>query len=67
MTFGAPYWLFALALVPALLALYVWNGRRRRELLRQLVAARLQDPLAGSVSTGRGVRISAAARRTRRA
>src|SRR5438094_1093479 len=50
MTFGAPHFLFALALLPALLALFFWNERRRGELLRALVVARLQPALAASVS-----------------
>ncbi len=53
MTFGAPYWLWALISIPALVAFCVRNGRRRRELLRQIVASRLHDALAGSVSTAK--------------
>lgn len=51
MTFGAPLWLYALGLLPVLLALFFWNERRRAVLLRRLVAARLQPELAGSLST----------------
>jgi len=49
-SFGQPLWCIALALLPALAALFFRNERRRSALLRQLVAARLQDRLAGSVS-----------------
>ena len=50
MSFGAPLWFYALALLPALLALFFWNERRRVDLLRRLVAARLQPALTASVS-----------------
>jgi Ca-activated chloride channel family protein len=50
MSFGAPYWLFALALVPVLIVIFFANERRRRVLLEKIVAARLQAELAGSVS-----------------
>jgi Ca-activated chloride channel family protein len=53
MTFGQPLWFWAFALLPLLLLLYVRHERRRVKLLRQLVAARLLDRLAGSVSLGR--------------
>jgi len=53
MSFGQPLWFIALLLLPALAALFVRNERRRTALLRQLVAARLQDRLAGSVSAGK--------------
>jgi Ca-activated chloride channel family protein len=53
MSFGQPLWFIALALLPALVALFFRNESRRAALLRQLVAARLQDRLAGSVSAGK--------------
>ena len=53
MSFGQPLWFFAFALLPALAALFFRNERRRGALLRQLVAARLRDRLAGSVSEGK--------------
>jgi len=53
MTFGQPLWFWALALFPVLLALFFVNEGRRVVLLRKLVAARLQDRLAGSVSVGK--------------
>jgi len=52
-TFGEPLWFWAFALFPVFLALFVRNEWRREKLLRQLVAARLQDRLAGTVSIGR--------------
>ena len=53
MSFGQPLWFIALALLPALTALFFRNERQRSALLRQLVAARLQNRLAGSVSAAR--------------
>ena len=53
MSFGQPLWFIALALLPALAALFFRNERQRSALLRQLVAARLQNRLAGSVSAAR--------------
>lgn len=50
MTFAHPLWLWALALVPLLTALFFWNEKRRTVLLRRLVAARLAGRLAGSAS-----------------
>ena len=50
MSFGAIYWLFALLLIPTLIALFFSNERRRRLLIEKIVAARLQSNLAGSVS-----------------
>ena len=50
MSFGQPLWFWGLALLPLLLALYVRNEGRRSKLLRQLVAARLLDRLAGMVN-----------------
>lgn len=53
MTFGQPLWFWAFALFPVFLALFLRNEWRREKLLRLLVAARLQDRLAGTVSVGR--------------
>jgi len=53
MSFGQPLWFWALALLPLLFVLYVRNESRRRKLLGQLVAARLFERLAGTVSLSR--------------
>ena len=53
MTFGQPVWFWAFALFPVLIALFFQSEVRRVKLLRLLVAARLQDRLAGSVSVGK--------------
>ena len=53
LTFGEPLWFWAFALLPILIALFFLNEGRRVTLLRKLVAARLQDRLAGSVSVGK--------------
>ena len=53
LTFGQPLWFCAFALFPVLIALVFINESRRAKLLRLLVAARLQDRLAGSVSVGK--------------
>ena len=50
LTLGAPLWLWALAILPLMAALFAWGERRRIQLLQRLVAARLQPVLAGSVS-----------------
>ncbi len=50
MSFGQPLWFWAFALFPVLLIFFIRNERRREKLLRLLVAARLQERLAGSVS-----------------
>lgn len=55
MSFGFPLYLWALALVPLFIALFIRNERRRGEVLRRLVAARLQPALAGSVSRGKRI------------
>ena len=52
-TFAAPIWLWALAVFPFLVALYLHGERSRRLALNRLIAARLQLRLAGSVSVGR--------------
>ena len=53
MTFGQPLWLWAFALLPLLLLLFIRQERQRTGLLRRLVAARLAPRLAGSVSPGK--------------
>ena len=50
MSFGQPMWFWGFALLPLLLVLYARNESRRSKLLRQLVAARLFDRLAGTVN-----------------
>ena len=50
MSFGQPMWFWGLALLPLLLVLYARNESRRTKLLRQLVAARLLERLAGTVN-----------------
>jgi Ca-activated chloride channel family protein len=52
-TFAQPQWFAALTLLPLLAALFMANEARRKKLLRRLVAARLQDRLAGTVSIGK--------------
>lgn len=51
--FAAPVWLWALAALPVLVALLFASERRRAELLRKVVAARLQPRLAGNVSAAK--------------
>jgi Ca-activated chloride channel homolog len=53
MTFGSPHWLWALALLPALLAIFAWNQQSTARLLHKIVAPRLAERLAGSVSVAR--------------
>jgi Ca-activated chloride channel family protein len=50
MSFGAPFWLWTLLLVPALLAVFVFNTRKSKSLLEKIVAPRLLAQLAASVS-----------------
>jgi len=52
-SFAAPHWLWALAVLPVLIALVVAGEHRRAELLGKLVAARLQPRLAGNVSVAK--------------
>ena len=49
-TFAHPIWFWSLALVPLLLVVFFHNERRRRALLGNLIATRLHDRLAGTVS-----------------
>jgi len=53
LTWGAPLWLWALALLPFLVALFAWAEHRRIQLLQRLVAPRLQPLLAGNLSHGK--------------
>ncbi len=53
MTFAQPHWFWAFAAFPVLVALFFQTERRRAQLLRKLVAARLQDRLAGTVSVAK--------------
>ncbi|NBR47400.1 VWA domain-containing protein, partial [bacterium] len=55
LTFGNPQWIWCLALLPALAGVYVWSHRRSRALIAKVVAPRLRDQLAGSVSVSRRV------------
>ncbi|HEY8903041.1 MAG TPA: VWA domain-containing protein, partial [Chthoniobacterales bacterium] len=50
LTFGDPLWLWALLLVPALGALFLWAQAKRRTLLSLIVAPRLREQLASRVS-----------------
>lgn len=50
LTFGSPLWLWALLLVPALGALFLWAQGRRRAQISRIVAPRLRDQLAAGVS-----------------
>ncbi|MEI9894547.1 MAG: VWA domain-containing protein [Chthoniobacter sp.] len=53
MSFGQPLWFWGLAFLPVLIALYARNERRRGKLLQRLVAARLLERLAGTLSLRR--------------
>ena len=55
LTFGSPLWLWGLLAVPVLAALYVWAHLRGRALVERVVAPRLRELLAGSVSTARRI------------
>jgi Ca-activated chloride channel family protein len=50
LTFGSPLWLWALLLVPALGALFLWAQSRRRAQISRIVAPRLREQLAAGVS-----------------
>ncbi len=50
MTFAHPNWFWAFALFPLFIGLYLRHEMQRVKLLRQLVAGRLIERLAGSVS-----------------
>ncbi len=55
LTFGAPAWFWMLAVLPLVGALLVWSHRRGRALVSKIVAPRLRDVLAGTVSPLRRV------------
>ncbi|MFZ4588454.1 MAG: hypothetical protein ACOYNG_05650, partial [Terrimicrobiaceae bacterium] len=50
LTFGAPHWLWLLGILPVVAGVFVWSHRRGRALLAKIVAPRLREQLAGSVS-----------------
>ena len=53
MSFGQPLWFFAMALLPAFIVLFFRNEKKRETFLRQIVAPRLRNRLAGNVSTAK--------------
>lgn len=53
LTFASPLWFWGLAAVPLLAALYAWSHARSRSLVSKIVAPRLREQLAGSVSSPR--------------
>ena len=53
MSFAQPLWFWAFALLPVLIGIFLGSEVRRAKLIRQLVAARLLDRLAGNVSVGK--------------
>jgi Ca-activated chloride channel family protein len=55
MTFGAPEWLWALLLIPLLIALFVSAENRGLKRLQQFVSARLLPQLAGTVNRPRRI------------
>src|SRR5258708_5593079 len=55
MTFGAPGWLWALLLIPLLMALFVRAEHRGLKRLQQFVSARLLPQLAGTVNRPRRI------------
>jgi Ca-activated chloride channel homolog len=50
LTFGAPEWFWLLAAIPLAAILFLWSHKRGRELVSKIVAPRLREQLAGSVS-----------------
>ena len=50
LTFGAPDWFWLLAAIPLATILFLWSHKRGRELVSKIVAPRLREQLAGSVS-----------------
>ena len=50
LTFGAPVWFWLLAVLPLAAVLFLWSHRRGRDLVSKIVAPRLREQLAGSVS-----------------
>lgn len=55
MTFGAPEWLWALLLIPLLVALFMRAEHRGFQRLQQFVSARLLPQLAGTVNRPRRI------------
>jgi len=55
LTFGSPIWLWGLAAVPLFALLYAWSQFQSRRLITKVVAPRLLNQLAGSVSTTRRI------------
>ena len=55
LTFASPIWFWGLAAVPVLAALYAWSHARGRTLVSKIVAPRLREQLAGSVSSPRRI------------
>jgi Ca-activated chloride channel family protein len=55
LTFGSPLWLWGLLALPVFAGLYVWSHLRGRALVSKVVAPRLREQLAGSVSVARRV------------
>ena len=53
MSFGAPTWFWALAILPLLAVLYVRNERHSARLLRDFVSPRLLPQLAGNIDRTR--------------
>lgn len=49
MSFGAPIWFWALAILPLLLLLYIRGERRSTVLLQQFISLRLWPQLAGNI------------------
>jgi len=55
LTFGAPEWLWGFAFLPLIAALFVWSHHRSCVLVGKVVAPRLREHLAGSVSVARRI------------
>jgi Ca-activated chloride channel family protein len=55
MTFGAPHWLWALLLIPFLIALFIRAEHRGLRRLQEFVSARLLPQLAGTVNRPRRI------------
>jgi Ca-activated chloride channel family protein len=55
MTFGAPHWLWALLLIPLLIALFIRAEHRGLRRLQEFVSARLLPQLAGTVNRPRRI------------
>src|SRR5437879_2428696 len=53
MTFGAPEWFWAFAILPVLVAFYLRAERRRTIILREFISPRLLPELAGNVDRTR--------------